>query len=78
MFLNLTKNEIEKDITKEIEVGNTLVKRSDSTKLLGIEIDAQQNWKEHFNTLVNEEIMKITQSIWIVKVKVWVTTMQSS
>ena len=78
MLLNLTKNEIEKDITKEIEVGNTLVKRSDSTKLLGIEIDAQQNWKEHFNTLVNEEIMKITQSIWIVKVKVWVTTMQSS
>ena len=87
MLLNLTKKESEKDITMDIEVGTSKVTRSESTKLLGIEIDDQQNWKEHFNNLVNslnkrtfvirrisnqipkKEIMKITQSILMSKLR---------
>ena len=42
MILNLTKKEAQKEITKDIEVGTTTVTRSESTKLLGIEIDDQQ------------------------------------
>ena len=53
MILNLTKAETEMEITKSIEVGNTLVLRSKSTKLLGIKIDEKQNWNEHFNSLAN-------------------------
>ena len=45
MILNLTKAEAEMEIAKEIEVGDCKVKRSNSTKLLGIEIDGQQNYK---------------------------------
>ena len=52
MFLNLTKKEAEEELTKEIEVGTSIVKRSDTTKLLGMEIDEHQNWNEHFNGLV--------------------------
>ena len=77
----------EKEVAEEITVGNCAIKRSESTKLLGIEIDDQQNWKEHFNNLVNslnkrtfvirrisnqipkKEIMKITQSIWMSKLR---------
>ena len=53
MFLNLTKKEAESELTKEIEVGSTTVIRSDTTKLLGMEIDDQQNRNEHFNGLVS-------------------------
>ena len=51
MILNLTKNEAEKEITNEITIGDSKVKRSNSTKLLGMEIDDQHNWKEQFNNM---------------------------
>ena len=51
MFLNLTLAEAKMNITKEILIGDSLV--SCSTKLLGVEIDDKQNWKEHFNSLLN-------------------------
>ena len=53
MLLNITKSDAEKEISKSITVGDTQVPRSNSTKLLGIEIDEKQNWNEHFNSLVN-------------------------
>ena len=53
MILNLTKIEAEKEITKEITIGDSKILRSSSTKLLGMEIDDQQNWKEQFNCLIN-------------------------
>ena len=51
MLLNLTKSEMEAEYTKEIKIGDCNVPRSDSTKLLGIEIDDQQNWNMHFHDL---------------------------
>ena len=53
MFLNLTLAEAKMNITKEILIGYSFVQRSCSTKLLGVEIDNKQNWKEHFNSLLN-------------------------
>ena len=53
MILNLTKSEAELAISKEIEIGGSMVQRSCSTKLLGVEIDEKQDWKEHFNSLLN-------------------------
>ena len=56
MILNLTKSECENQLTKEIKIDNATVKRSESTKLLGLTIDDKQNWKEQIsgaNGLVN-------------------------
>ena len=53
MILNLTKSEAELAISKEIEIGGSMVQRSCSTKLLGVEIDEKQDCKEHFNSLLN-------------------------
>ena len=53
MILNLSITEAEKEITKEIIVGDNKITRSISTKLFGMETDDQQNWKEQFNGLTN-------------------------
>ena len=47
MILN-TKKEAE---LSEIRVGDTLVKRTSSTKLLGINLDDSQEWQTHLKTL---------------------------
>ena len=39
----------EKEVAEEITVGNCAIKRSESTKLLGINIDSKQKWDTHFN-----------------------------
>ena len=36
-------------MAEEIVVGNCPIKRSESTKLLGINIDSKQKWDAHFN-----------------------------
>ena len=48
-----TKTEMENEITKCIVINGCTVKRSESTKLLGLEIDDQHNWKAQINSLVN-------------------------
>ena len=49
LLLNEPAN-AERSLT-EIKVGNTMVSRCSSTKLLGIIIDEAQDWSEHFKTL---------------------------
>ena len=46
MILNMTKSECELQLTKDINIDNCQVVRSESTKLLGLTIDEKQNWKE--------------------------------
>ena len=48
---NLEEEEQRKNMV--IKVGNSLVKRSSSTNLLGIMIEESQEWKEHFTTTIN-------------------------
>ena len=38
-------------LSKSIQVGGVTVPRSSSTKLLGVNIDDQHNWREHFTEL---------------------------
>ena len=49
-FLLNDKNKTE-DILKEIRVGDQIIKRAESTKLLGVIIDAEQDWQEHVGKL---------------------------
>ena len=37
----------------EIKIGEDIVKRSESTKLLGMSLDADQKWSTHFNGLIS-------------------------
>ena len=56
MVLNMTRTECEATVARDIEIGNVTVPRSSSTKLLEVNIDEKQNWKEHFsgtNRLIN-------------------------
>ena len=48
MILNLSKQECENELAKEIKVAGCKVARSTNTKLLGVTIDEKQNWKEQF------------------------------
>ena len=45
--------EEEQEEELSIKVGNSLVKRSCSTNLLGVTIEENQGWKEHFNNTIN-------------------------
>ena len=47
----LLLNSKEKETLEEIRVGNTLVTRTDNTKLLGIIIEDSQEWNLHFKSL---------------------------
>ena len=49
IILNLTKNECEQQLTKEITIDKAMVTRSNSTKLLGLTIGDKMNWKEQIN-----------------------------
>ena len=51
MILNQSKKECEDELSKSIQVGGVTVPRSSSTKLLGVNIDDQHNWREHFTEL---------------------------
>ena len=42
MVLNMTKAECESEVARKIMVGNSTVKRSSETKLLGVIIDDKQ------------------------------------
>ena len=58
MLLNMKKHaaknqEEEQEEELSIKVGNRLVKRSCSTNLLGVTIEENQGWKEHFNNTIN-------------------------
>ena len=58
MLLNMKKHaaknqEEEQEEELSIKVGNSLVKRSCSTNLLGVTIEENQGWKEHFNNTIN-------------------------
>ena len=68
MILNLTKSEAESELPKEIKINDVNVKRSTDTKLLGVNIDDKQNWKEHFtgtNGLINSLNLPCFHSISI-------------
>ena len=44
--------------TFEINIGNTVIKSTNSAKILGIWLDNKLSWKKHTNTL----LMKIKQN----------------
>ena len=48
MLLGLNKRERE-TITHTIKVGDSLITNSPHSKLLGVIVDDEQNWKEQFN-----------------------------
>ena len=50
-FLLLNNKEKGDDCLNEINVGDQIVKRTDFTKLLGVQIDAEQDWQEHIGKL---------------------------
>ena len=58
MILNLSKLDCENALGKEINVGGAIIPRSSSTKLLGIEIDDKQLWKQHLNEVLGSLNMR--------------------
>ena len=53
MILNMTSQEKLNKELNEITIGEDKVERSESTKLLGVTLDADQKWSSHFNSLIS-------------------------
>ena len=54
MILNMNSQEKLKKEFEHIQIGKDLVKRSDSTKLLGIKLDDNQKWSTHIDGLIGD------------------------
>ena len=50
-FLLLNERRTDDLILTEIKVGNTIIQRTDHTKLLGVQIEETQEWNEHLKCL---------------------------
>jgi hypothetical protein len=62
-FLVLNEKNKEDGILHQIKVGGTQIERTDSTKLLGINIDDAQDWSNHYKSLKNA----LNQRLFIIR-----------
>jgi hypothetical protein len=51
-FLLLNEKRSDSDTLSEIKVGDTIIKRTTHTKLLGVQIEESQEWGEHLKSLI--------------------------
>ena len=50
-FLVLNEKDQTDELLNKLKVGNTIIQRTNHTKLLGITIEESQEWNEHFKPL---------------------------